>query len=74
MTQEESSFDFECKDPNCPHCSYNENEPFVTDEEIEKAAELFLNTHGGSENRPITWGHMAFLAGCKFIREEYERI
>lgn len=35
FTKKKSSFDFECKDPNCPHC-LEDLRQMKEDEEIEK--------------------------------------
>lgn len=61
-----SPTEFICDDPNCPHCSYDENAPLVTDEEIEEQAIKYN----------INWKHSndykAFKAGAQWVRDQYE--
>lgn len=60
--EKKSSLDFECKDPDCPHCVYDENAPLVSDEEIYKAS--------FTKESPI-W-HEGFIEGAKWMRSQYE--
>ena len=61
---------FVCTVPDCPHCAYDER--YVTDSEIEMAAEKEI------VNEDLSWevqyARQAFTKGARWVRDQYEKI
>ena len=60
---------FICEDPDCPHCAYDER--FITDHEIEKQAKDTIIDDNLSWE--VEYARDAFIAGAKWVRDEYEK-